>query len=172
MTQLSGMALCVLMLKELKHHHHYNFLVLSDTDSIIEDCWECLVKMSGGLQADVVCMTRESKDRGKISYTALRNANIIMANIHRFIKYIYGSMDDIDKEIDLMNLLCANRFNFIIVNNAFQITDNKKLCDNLFEVWESDGFCGWLVCVSKCENDNNQRLIDDVVHTFWMKRFQ
>ena len=138
-TESSPISLHAWMLKELTHHPHHEMSFLSDADNIVDDSCECLVKVSKRINVNAVCRTKASKNSGKIKCNSLREGNVILVNIQRLIKCIQGSkkkLHDIDKEIELMNILGPKCFDFIIVDNAFRIVDNQQLSDNLFKVWD------------------------------------
>ena len=175
--KLEPVSLSIFMLKSFINHHHkhtFKLLFISNNNDIIDLVHDLLVKLSVGLEHfEVVSMSAKSKDKGRLSYGAMSTANIMMVNVVKFVKFINSTNSNQQHDI-LMKIIGVKTFDIILVCDAFVITEQKKLVEKLFEIWNPAGFNddGYLICISQRKDDEENARMKAVIKQFWINKFK
>ena len=118
-------------------------------------------------------MSKHSKNRGYIKFPALKTATAIVVNIYAFHRYIQKSQSAGSYQ-RLMEIVCPDKFDLIMMDNAYEIIADKNFIIDFLKIWERWEFVGTGICLSNdmyCYNDDDHQMYQEMVEYDWMEHW-
>ena len=132
-----------------------------------------MIDLSRGINDfELVSMSKRSKSRrGLIRFPSLKAVRGIVVNICTFHHFIKQSQVDGSYQ-RLMEIMCPDKFDLIMMDNAYEIISHKHFIINFLKVWNRWEFVGAAICKSNdiyCYNVEDHQMYQEMVENDWMQ---
>ena len=149
-------------------------ILFSNNDKLIDAIHELSIKLSKGIfNYSLISMSKYSLDRGKIKFSALKEANAIIANIRKFTNYL-KTAKKLGTYQYLENIIEPRKFDLIILDNAYEIISHNTTITNLLEIWEPIECHALVICKSNDKYFKTKQelaTLQTLIELEWMEHF-